>query len=94
MKIDELDTKEVTLYILNDKVFELDRCPDWAQYASVDEDGHAYWYESKPEIDGSVWINDDRIRLIKDAARAKAIVFDATDWQHSLIERPDKCAKQ
>lgn len=27
MKIHELDTKEVTLYILNDKVFELDRCP-------------------------------------------------------------------
>ena len=94
MKIHELDTKEVTLHILNDKVFELDRCPDWAQWAAVDEDGKAYWYEAKPEIDGIVWINDDRIRLIKDAARAKAIVFDATDWQHSLIERPDKFDKQ
>ena len=39
MKVTELDTKEVTvtMYVLNEKVFELDGCPEWAQYAAVDE---------------------------------------------------------
>lgn len=90
MKTTELDTKEVTLYILNEKVFELDECPDWAQWAAVDEDGVACWYESKPDIDGSVWIADDRVHPIKYTARAEAIVFDATAWQNSLIKRPEK----
>lgn len=90
MKTTDLDTKEVTLYILNEKVFELDECPDWAQWAAVDKDGVACWYESEPDIDGSVWIGDDRVHLIKYTARAGAIVFDATAWQNSLIKRPEK----
>lgn len=90
MKTTELDTKEVTLYILNEKVFELDECPDWARWAAVDKDGVACWYESKPDIDGSVWIDDDRVHLIKYTARSEAIVFDATAWQNSLIKRPEK----
>ena len=90
MKVADLDTKEVTLYILNEKVFDLDNCPDWAQWAAVDKDGVACWYESKPDIDGSVWINDDRVHLIKYTDRAVAIVFDATAWQNSLIKRPEK----
>ena len=90
MKVTDLDTKEVTLYILNEKVFELDECPDWAQWAAVDANGVACWYESKPDIDGSVWLDDDRVHLIKYTARAEALVFDATDWQNSLIMRPEK----
>ena len=96
MKVTDLDTKDVTVtrtekqYVLNEKVFELDSCPDWAQWADVDEDGEVYWHESKPETVGSVWINDDHSRLIVDEVRAGAIVFDATDWQYSLIERPEK----
>lgn len=39
MKVTELDTKEVQVtvtrtekrYILNEKVFDLDNCPDWAE---------------------------------------------------------------
>ena len=48
MKVTELDTKEVTVtvtrYILNEKVFDLEECPDWAQYAAVDEDGTAFFF--------------------------------------------------
>lgn len=59
MKAEDLDTKEVTvtvtLYILNEKVFELDGCPKWAQWAAVDKDGSAYWYEDEPETDGVYW---------------------------------------
>ena len=98
MKVTELDTKEVQVtvtrtekrYILNEKVFDLDNCPDWAEWAAVDEDGVACWYGAKPETVGSFWINDGSGALIEDEARTGASIFDATDWQHSLIERPRK----
>lgn len=90
-KAADLDTKEVTvtvtLYILNEKVFELDECPKWAKWAAVDKDGSAYWYEDEPETDGVYWTS------AYECSRSKCIVdmsFDATDWQHSLIKRPEK----
>ncbi len=94
MKVAELDTKEVTAtrtekrYILNERVFDLDVCPDWAQYAAVDADGEAYWYSTKPSRVGSDWVDYGRIRLIRDGDYP--VIFDATDWQHSLIKRPEK----
>lgn len=95
MKITELDTKEVTVthtetrYVLNEKVFELDSCPDWAQCAAVDEDGEVYWYSVKPSRVGSDWVDFyGRIRLIRDGDNA--LIFDATGWMHSLIKRPEK----
>ena len=94
MKAADLDTKEVQVtrtekrYILNERVFELDECPDWAQWAAVDEDGEAYWYSAKPSRAGGDWVDYGRIRLIRDGDNP--VIFDATDWQHSLIERPRK----
>ena len=94
MKVTELDTKEVkvtrteTRYILTEKVFQLDSCPQWAQWAAVDQDDIAAWYCSKPSIVGSDWIADGRIRLIRDGDNA--LIFDATGWMHSLIKRPEK----
>ena len=95
MKVTGLDTKEVQVtrtekrYVLNEKVFELDSCPDWAQYAAVDADGEAYWYSVKPSRVESDWVDFyGRIRLIRDGDNP--FIFDATDWQHSLIERPRK----
>lgn len=94
MKVTELDTKEVQVtrtekrYVLNEKVFQLDDCPDWAQYAAVDEDGEAYWYSSKPETVESSWIGDTYSPVVM--VDGKANVFDPTDWQHSLIERSKK----
>ena len=92
MKITDLDTRDVTVtrtekrYVLNEKVFELDSCPDWAQYAAVDECGTAYWHENKPCHMLHQWFHrsDSRYKAIADYS------FDTTDWQHSLIERPRK----
>jgi len=93
MKVTELDTKEVTVtrtekrYVLNEKVFELDSCPDWAQWAAVDADGSACWYVDKPVISGKCWVRRQT------SCPAKCILsdaFDTTDWLHSLIERPKK----
>ena len=93
IKVTELDRRNVkvtrteTRYILNEKVFQLDRCPDWAQYEAVDEDGHAYWYEYKPNQYAASWRNT--------APRLGSHIhtdtlFDATDWWNSLIRRPQK----
>ena len=95
MQVTELETREVTVtrtekrYVLNEKVFDLDECPDWAQYAAVDADGEAYWYSAKPSRVESDWVDFyGRIRLIRDGDNA--LIFDATGWMHSLIGRPKK----
>ena len=95
MKVTELDTKEVTVTrtekrcVLNEKVFDLDTCPFWAQYAAVDASGKAYWYSAKPSRAGSDWVDFyGCIRLIRDGDNA--LIFDATGWMHSLIKRPEK----
>ena len=95
MKVTELDTKEVTVtrtekrYILNEKVFDLDTCPVWAQYAAVDEDGIAYFYMCPPSL------GVHRYRGTGSGSHCILIhtgysLFDSTDWQHSLIKRPEK----
>lgn len=93
MKVTELDRRNVkvtrteTRYILTEKVFQLDRCPDWAQYAAVDEDGHAYWHEYKPNQYSASW-RTTTPRLVSHIHTDT--LFDATDWRNSLIERPKK----
>ena len=93
MKVTELDTKEVTVtvtrYILNEKVFDLEECPDWAQYAAVDEDGTAFFYMYPPSP------GVHRYRGTGSGSHCILIhtgysLFDSTDWQHSLIRRPQK----
>ena len=91
MKVTELDRSEICMqvkYAWNEKVFELDGCPDWAQYAAADADGEAYWYSSKPETVEGGWIGDPCSPVIMVDGKVNA--FDPTDWQHSLIERPKK----
>lgn len=66
-------------------VFSLPQCPSDANWAAVDADGSAYWYVDKPVLSDKRWIRS------QPGCAAKCILpeaFDATDWQHSLIERP------
>ena len=68
-------------------VFSLPECPSDANWAAVDADGSAYWFVDKPVISGNRWVRRQT------GCAAKCILpeaFDATDWQHSLIERPRK----
>ena len=52
----------------------------------MDKDGKAYWHESKPCRMLHQWFHrsDSRYKAIGDSS------FDATDWQNSLIKRPEK----
>ena len=67
---------------LTQEVFERLDCPGWAKWAAVDKDGKAAWYEEKPKNDWDQWYRhgSDRFEWIEGK-------FDASDWQHSLIER-------
>lgn len=90
-EVTELETREVTVtrYILTEKVFDLKECPDWAQYAAVDEDGTAYFYMRPPSLSGHRYTcTDDKSYCIRIGTGYS--LFDATDWWNSLIERPKK----
>lgn len=85
MKVTDLDTKAVTLYILNEKVFELDECPDWAEWAAVDKDGTACWFSDKPDLLDDYWsapYPGTRCTKILEEA------FDAYDWESAIVQRP------
>ena len=66
---------------LTTAVFKSKLCPKWAQYAAVNRDGTAYYYDQEPDYD---------------AVRGRWMYaydwycgeFDASDWEHSLIKRP------
>ena len=87
VKVTRTETRTETRYILTEKVFQLDCCPDWAQYAAVDEDGKAHWFGSQPYIRAKGWV---RQPCSSSSRICLGWLFDATDWQHSLINRPEK----
>lgn len=56
--------------------------PDWVEWVSTDFDGEAWFHEIKPSAP------NDRIWIVAKGGRIKfAGVFDATNWQNSLIRR-------
>lgn len=68
---------------LTAEVFNRPDCPAWAKFAAADENGCAYWFRNKPfEMNNGMWGGGANCRI--DGR------FDASDWQHSLIERPAK----
>ena len=78
-------TPQKPKFALVPTVFSLSECPSDANWAAVDADGSAYWFVDKPVISGKCWVRRQT------SCPAKCILpeaFDATDWQHSLIERP------
>lgn len=67
---------------LTAEVFDRPDCPEWAQYAMVNDLGYGYWYEENPGLFCAGYGHGTKIMFIDR--------FDASDWQNSLIERPEK----
>lgn len=69
---------------LDQSVFE--NAPDWAQWAAVEPDGGAFFYETKPML-----ISGDLLKtwckIGKARSRAIGAGFESSRWKHSLIER-------
>ena len=71
---------------LTQEVFERADCPEWAKWAAVDGDGRGWWFEDKPIIPAIPiisWVTSWKCKEIPPITSP----FDATDWEHSLIER-------
>lgn len=97
MKVIELERKEVCTqvkYAWNEKVFELDGCPDWAQYAAVDKNGNAFWYSNEPVLCSFGWLTSlkDKYKSICDVDK-RPLLFKSDDWVYSLIKRPKSAHK-
>lgn len=87
--------KAATLPKLTVEVFNRPDCPEWACFAAVDKNGEAHFYSRKPLSDSvySCWYIawcTDRDNLLRIESARRAVQFDASDWQHSLIQRPVK----
>lgn len=67
------------------EVFNKPNCPKWAQWAAVDADGIAVFYEEIPILGGSRWFDRG-----ENSHKVHGGLYDASDWEHSLIERPQK----
>ena len=77
--------KEKELPKLTADVFDRPDCPTWAKYVATDEDGMVVLFEQRPTISltGQWW--DRRDKYCRLDGRC-----DYSDWQNSLIERPEK----
>ena len=76
---------------LTAEVFNRPDCPEWATYAAVNRNNTASWFNDKPIYDG----NKSCLWLCKETPYYVAVetipgVWDASDWQNSLVERPAK----
>lgn len=71
---------------LTTEVFNYSDCPIWAQFAAVDKDGSAFFYDTRPIIydNEETWQLGEKSRY----NRGLSEKFDSSDWRHSLIERP------
>ena len=66
-------------------VFDRDDCPEWAEYAAVDKDGVACFFEKEPRVGVALWVPGDT------GDKYGAIpVFNSSDWKNSLIRRPSR----
>lgn len=92
LKFDASDWKNSLIERLTEltaEVFSLPQCPSWARYAAVDANGVAWYYERKPRIEGSRWDTPAHLEVRAIYDSGKYAKFDATDWEHSLIEHPE-----
>ena len=75
------------------EIFNSPECPEWANWAAVDEDGRAAWYSERPEIARFSWClkeNTDRYEWIKTPSHISFRRYDSSEWMLSLIERPHR----
>lgn len=92
MNLQNLDRSEVRTYVKytwNEKVFDLDSCPKWAQWAAVDKNGSAYWYSHEPTLCSSCWLMSlsGKEKLIR-SDNHRPVLFSVDNWVYSLLERP------
>lgn len=74
---------------LTAEAFDRPDCPEWAKWVAVDRDRKACFYSRKPKCDNmlQMWLPGG---IAVEFKTIRGIKFAASDWQNSLIERPEK----
>ena len=70
-------------------VFDREDCPEWAMYAALNADGKVWFFSNKPSCKAGKW-NVDYCGIVVQAITLVDVVYDASDWKNSLVERPWK----
>lgn len=74
------------------EVFDREDCPTWARYAAVNANGKVALFSDDPSRRDSQWgvtyYSSSVHTVILDD-----VMYDASDWKNSLIERPKKCKR-
>ena len=77
------DNDKTVVRKLTEAIFDMNDCPEWAEYAAVDEDGVAYFFSKEPRVGISKFIPD-----VTDEKCTQIPTFDTSDWKNSLVKRP------
>lgn len=87
--VDELVTNCNQLPKLTAEVFNRPDCPAWAKYAAVSKFGCLIFFEEKPVLGHNSFLPlyDNYTTKLYHNAHGR---WDASDWQNSLLERPEK----
>lgn len=75
---------------LTTEVFDRKDCPKWAKYAVVSKNGFCYFFEKEPSYGVGNYAGKWYADTGESCLTEPLAIFDATDWQNSLIERPAK----
>lgn len=82
----EESSKDITSFWTDKPTYNWPAMPAWANWATIDENGEVWWWETKPEKSSDAWIN----RPFKGGIIP--IQYAPTnytgDWKDSLVERP------
>lgn len=74
---------------LTAEVFDWSDCPEWAEYAAVDKNGHVYVFDLEPECTHSSWYKKTRFGFRLQLSGS----FDSSDYEHSLVRRTEQKQK-
>ena len=76
---------------LTEEVFNREDCPSWVRYATVDEDGECFGWDTLPRLGFGSWtypkgsVLRQQIYAIPGAMERENTLCDASDWRHSLV---------
>ena len=64
-------------------LYDWSNAPDWANWAAMDRNGKAYWFDKKPLATGfGYWLSN------KGIYRFFAYKLPSENWENSLEQRP------
>ena len=74
---------------LTAEIFDREDCPTWARYAAVNADGKVALFSNNPSRGDSQW-GVTYYSISVNTVILDDVMYDASDWKNSLIERPKK----